>query len=127
MKTSAMNELILISISKTELDDLITESVRKCLFEYSSSTASFPNLKFQGNTLNEFMTIEDLSASINMPKPTIYALCSKGKIPHIKKAKRLLFSKTDIVLWLNEGKRKTQEQLQSESVDSLSVFKKCRK
>jgi excisionase family DNA binding protein len=122
-----MNELILISISKTELDDLITESVRKCLYEYSSSTVSFSNLKSQGNTLNEFMTIEELSASINMPKPTIYALCSKAKIPHIKKAKRLLFSKTDIVLWLNEGKRKTQEQLQAESLASLSVIKKCRK
>lgn len=47
--------------------------------------------------------------------PTIYSLCHERKIPHSKQGKDLYFSKTELLKWLRDGKRKTQSELALEA------------
>jgi len=44
---------------------------------------------------------------LDLAKPTIYALVSKGQIPHSKRGNRLYFNRTELLAWIAEGKRNT--------------------
>ena len=115
-----MNELLITSIKKEELSELIANSVRKVLNEtHSVNNPLISQYNSNGNNPNEYMNIEEIALFINLAKATIYSLCSNARIPHIKKGKRLYFVKEDIVTWLNEGKRKTLDQIQVEAVNYL--------
>ncbi len=50
-----------------------------------------------------------------LAKPTIYSLCSERKIPHSKQGKRLYFSRQDLLEWIKNGKRKTQNEIAVEA------------
>ncbi len=50
-----------------------------------------------------------------LAKPTIYSLCSERKIPHSKQGKRLYFSRQDLLEWIKNGKRKTQNEIAIEA------------
>lgn len=47
-------------------------------------------------------------------KPTLYRLCNTGQIPCYKKGKRLYFFEEELHQWLQEGKRKTIEEVKAE-------------
>lgn len=44
---------------------------------------------------------------LDLAKPTIYALVSKGQLPHSKRGNRLYFNRTELLAWISEGKRNT--------------------
>jgi excisionase family DNA binding protein len=88
-----------------ELDQLIQSSVRKALSEQSpksSITDDFP------------INIDEAAAFIKKPKSTVYQLTSARNIPFSKVGKTLLFFKKDLLIWIEEGKKKTQKQIESE-------------
>lgn len=43
--------------------------------------------------------------------PTLYAKTGKGEIPHFKKGRKLFFRKSELVEWIEGGRRKTQKDL----------------
>lgn len=47
-------------------------------------------------------------------KPTIYGLVCTRKIPFFKRGKRLIFSRKNIDQWINEGRRKTINEIRNE-------------
>lgn len=110
-----MNELILTSISKEELRIIFADSVRLVLNENRHLISELSKSAAPVNKTGEFLSIDEVATLINLAKATIYALCSSAKIPHIKKGKRLYFLRADIITWLNEGKRKTNDQIQAEA------------
>lgn len=52
-----------------------------------------------------------------LAKPTIYGLVSERKIPHSKRGKKLYFSRKELLIWLTNGKRKTQDEIAEEAVN----------
>lgn len=52
-----------------------------------------------------------------LAKPTIYGLVSERKIPHSKRGKKLYFSRKELLIWLTNGKRKTQDEIADEAVN----------
>lgn len=57
----------------------------------------------------------DLAMSLTgLAKPTIYSLCSRRRLPHSKRGKRLYFSRKDLTDWLKAGRRKTQNEIAAE-------------
>ena len=52
-----------------------------------------------------------------LAKPTIYSLVSTRKIPHSKRGKKLYFSRKELLSWLTNGKRKTQDEIAEEAVN----------
>ncbi|RED42599.1 AlpA family transcriptional regulator [Winogradskyella eximia] len=66
--------------------------------------------------------IDDATKVVNLTKPTIYGLVHKNKIPYRKKGKRLYFLKSELIAWINSGKRTSKTTL-NEKVDDF-LFKK---
>ena len=52
-----------------------------------------------------------------LAKPTIYGLVSERKIPHSKRGKKLYFSRKELLIWLTNGKRKTQDEIAIEAAN----------
>jgi excisionase family DNA binding protein len=88
-----------------ELENLIQNSVRKALGEQSLQSSSIDDKP---------LNIEEAAAFLKKPKSTIYQLTSTRKIPFSKMGKQLLFFKKDLLLWIEEGKKKTQKQIEAE-------------
>lgn len=103
-----MNELLLTAIKKEDLSSLIETSIRKVLAENQS-------LHSNKESPPRFLNIDEASKFINLAKATVYTLSSSGKIPVIKKSKRLYFKEDDLVQWLNKGRRKTNEEIKEDS------------
>ena len=59
-----------------------------------------------------------------LAKPTIYALVSQSKIPHMKQGKRLYFSRVELTGWIRAGKRKTILEKQNNVATLLLNSKK---
>lgn len=98
---------MLTSIKKEELSALIENSVRKVLSENPASTNE--------DNSSEFLTIDEASKFLNLAKATVYTLTSAGKIPVIKKGKRLYFTKQELMNWLKKGRKKTVEEIEEEA------------
>ena len=43
--------------------------------------------------------------------PTLYAKTAKGEIPHYKKGRKLFFKRSELIKWIEEGRRKTKKDL----------------
>lgn len=107
-----MNELMLTSIKKEELSELIEQSVRKVLLETPVNPSD--------ENESDFLTIEQAAIFVNLAKATIYALCSMGKIPVLKKGKRLYFVKTELTEWLRSGRKKTNDEIELEAINYVN-------
>ncbi len=90
----------------SRLEDILHE-LRDTLTH--SEDSSFDKEKIGGIELAMHLT--------GLAKSTIYNLVSEGKIPYMKRGKKIYFSYQELITWLKEGKKKTREELIAE-VDS---------
>jgi len=109
-----MENIVLISISKMELESLIENSVRKVLNELT-----IDNLK-EGDVI---LSVEEVAQLLRVSVPTIYHYTSGRLIPFFKKGKRLYFSKDAIKEWVKKGKVKTMDEIEIEANTYLSTGK----
>lgn len=77
---------------------------------------------FNNKNLAESQEINDEIGNIelaiqitSLAKPTIYGLVSERKIPHLKQGKFLYFSRKELIEWIKQGKRKTQNEIKLEA------------
>ncbi|MGZ0017669.1 helix-turn-helix domain-containing protein [Yeosuana sp. AK3] len=68
--------------------------------------------------------IKDVSNLIGKTVPTIYSYCQRNEIPYSKNGNRLIFWKSEIILWLKSGKVKTLQELEADADLYLSSKKK---
>jgi excisionase family DNA binding protein len=73
----------------------------------------------------EFISIQAVGKITGLARQTIYGRVSKGTIPYYKTedGKKLRFKKSEILEWMNSGKKKTEAQIQQE-VDAYDKNKK---
>ena len=69
---------------------------------------------------DEFLNIDELSEFVSLAKPTIYGHVHRNTIPFIKKGKMLRFSKNDILNWLQDGKSKSQTDIDNQVNEYLA-------
>ena len=86
--------------------------IENLLFQQSQSSKISEDRWFD---LEELMAYDPEKRS----KPTFYRYVQDQTIPFHKKGKKLTFLKSEIDLWLKEGRRKTIEEIETEAVDSL--------
>ncbi len=60
------------------------------------------------------LSINEASDFLDIPKNTLYSYTSARKIPHKKMGRKIIFFKSELRAWLEEGKKKTRTQLESE-------------
>ena len=103
-----MSGIILTTISKKEIKQLIEGAVQKAILE---------NKKLAGDQNSSFMDVNQASEFLGIAKATLYGKCCNLLIPHFKKGKKLYFEKAELLDWLKSGKRKTVNDI-NESVNT---------
>jgi len=63
----------------------------------------------------DIIDIDEATQLLGIAKPTVYDKTSKGEIPHMKRGKRLYFSKKELLEWLKSGRRKMRSDIEQEA------------
>ena len=97
-----MNEM---KITHNDLPEAISEVLKRISrIEEIIATPSAPE---QGD---ELLNAKQAAEFIQKALPTLYGLVSKRKIPHLKKGKHLMFYRSELMEYLNSGRRKTGQE-----------------
>lgn len=107
-----------ILTTKEELSNIIVTAVRSVLSDQESVAPT--ELKPE----NEIISIEEACDLLNLAKPTIYTRTSKGTIPHFKRGKKLYFRRSELLAWIDEGRRNTIDQEKAHTNNYLSKNRK---
>lgn len=75
----------------------------------------------------ELLTISEASELLMLSKSTLYQLNIRGKIPYFKKGKRVIYKRSELLDWLNQGKRMTKEDSLKKAEDDLADIYRKRK
>lgn len=71
------------------------------------------------NSLEDDLGDIELASKITgLAIPTIYSKVSRSEIPHMKRGKKLYFSRQELIHWIKGGKKKTLSDLKVD-VDTL--------
>jgi len=98
-----MSEIIITTITKTEIQQLVESAVQKALDQKSA------NIK---NDQDAFLGVDEAASFLGIAKATLYGKCSKLLVPHFKQGKKLYFQKSELTKYLQSGKRKTLQDIQ---------------
>jgi excisionase family DNA binding protein len=82
---------IITSLSKAELEQLIFESVQRVIDTKPVTPVQAPS---------DEMDLHEVIQLTGLRRPTIYKKVHEGKIPCYRRGKRLLFSRKEIMRWL---------------------------
>ncbi|GAA4295711.1 helix-turn-helix domain-containing protein [Nibribacter koreensis] len=93
-----MQEIRLIQLQTQELRMIVREELRRVLSETGL-------LKAIG-LHEELLTIEQAAQMLGLAKSTIYVLTSRQEIPCFKKSRRLYFRRSELLTWVEAGRRK---------------------
>ena len=92
-------ETVFLSLTKSDFQDLIAETVNSCLkHNQPTNTPQQPT--------DELLTVQDAAKFLSLSVVTIYGLIHKAEIPCMKRSKRVYFSKTDLIEYLKQGKKR---------------------
>ncbi len=111
-------EQIFISLSKSDFQDLVAETVNACLRR--NPQPAQPTETDRWFDLNELCIYHPDKPS----KPTVYGWVNDGTIPVHKGAKKLRFLKSEIDNWLKQGRKKTLAETASDADQYLTKRKK---
>ncbi len=63
----------------------------------------------------DLMSINEAVVLLELAKSTVYNLVSSGKLPVMKKSKRLYFSRKELLHWIETGRKKTMLEIEEEA------------
>ena len=63
----------------------------------------------------DLMSINEAVVLLELAKSTVYNLVSSGKLPVMKKSKRLYFSRKELLQWIETGRKKTLLEIEEEA------------
>ena len=64
---------------------------------------------------DQFLTIEQAAEFLNLAKPTVYSMVSRGELPYMKRSKRLYFSKDDLQDYIRNGRVRTNDEVRQQA------------
>jgi excisionase family DNA binding protein len=63
----------------------------------------------------QFLTIQEAAEFLSLTVPTMYSKVSKGELPVMKRSKRLYFSRTELLEYLKDGRKKSNAEIEAEA------------
>jgi excisionase family DNA binding protein len=87
---------------KNFIEQTVKETVEKVIQEFQLQTSE---------PQKEILNVSEAAEFLDLAKPTIYSLTSKGVIPHFKRGKKLYFKHSVLMDWIDKGKCKTKAEI----------------
>jgi excisionase family DNA binding protein len=72
----------------------------------------------------QLLTIQEAAEYLSLTVPTMYSKVSKGELPVMKRSKRLYFSRTELLEYLKDGRKKSNAEIEQEAKAYLLNNKK---
>ena len=72
----------------------------------------------------QLLTIQEAAEFLSLTVPTMYSKVSKREIPVMKRSKRLYFSRTELLDYLKDGRKKSNAEIEQEAEAYLLNNKK---
>ena len=110
--------MIILQLDSEQLSNLIQSSVRKVLKETPLQTVGHTDQPEQ------LLTIQEAAEFLSLTVPTMYSKVSKGELPVMKRSKRLYFSRTELLEYLKDGRKKSNAEVEQEAKAYLTDKKK---
>jgi len=110
--------MIIVQLDSEQLSKLIQSSIRTVLKETQTNTDE-PN-----DQQERLLTIQEAADFLSLTVPTMYSKVSKGELPVMKRSKRLYFSRTELLDYLKEGRKKSNAEIEQEAKAYLLNNKK---
>ncbi len=63
----------------------------------------------------EYLDIGQAAKFLRMSESSLYTHTSQRRVPFIKRGRRLHFKKSDLLVWLDEGRKKTCDEIAEEA------------
>ena len=106
-----MEPIFLTTLNKGEYVELLKETFREVLIEKIANNSP---------RLPEILNIKQVSEFLHLAVASIYEKTSQKQIPHFKKGNRLYFNRIEIEAWIQEGKVKTANEIESQAITYLA-------
>lgn len=71
----------------------------------------------------QLLTVPEAAQFLILKIPTIYSKVSKGELPVMKRGKRLYFSRTELMEYIKEGRKKSNAEIEAEANEYLTKRK----
>ncbi len=91
----------------SEFESLLEDTIRRVLESHVSSISS--------NGQDDLMTVPQAAVFLSLSIPTIYGLLHRKELPAMKRAKRVYFKRSELLQYLEQGKKKTLEEIEREA------------
>lgn len=72
----------------------------------------------------QLLTIQQAAEFLSLSVPTLYTKVSKSELPVMKRGKRLYFSRTELMDYIKDGRKKSNTEIEAEAEAYLSDKKK---
>jgi len=72
----------------------------------------------------QLLTIQEAAEFLNLSVATLYSKVSRNELPFMKRSKRLYFSRTELLEYLKDGRKKSNAEIEAEAEDYLSNSKR---
>jgi len=69
---------------------------------------------------DELLTIKQAAEFLSLSVATLYSKVSRNEIPYMKRSKRLYFSRTELLDYLRNGKRKSNAEIEAAAQNYLN-------
>ena len=113
-----MDKTVLISLPIEDLQTVIIDCVNSCLRNNKQES------KAPTNQTEQLLTIQEAAKFLSLTVPTMYSKVSKCELPVMKRSKRLYFSRTELLEYLKDGRKKSNAEIEAEAKAYLSNNKK---
>lgn len=105
--------MMIIQLTTEELQSIINKSVKQALKEHQETQVNTT----EKNEEKDLLNVKEAAELLDLTIPTIYSKVSRGQLPFKKNAKRLYFSRKELLESLNDKKKKAQthEELENQA------------
>ncbi len=101
--------MIIVQLDSEQLSNLIQSSVRKVLKE------TLPQTVGHTEQPEQLFNIHEAAEFLSLKVPTMYSKVSKGELPVMKRNNRLYFSRTELLEYLKQGRKKSNAEIEQEA------------
>jgi excisionase family DNA binding protein len=102
------NAILVQNLSPEQLTELMARVFKK----------GFEDLKKELNSQidqpKQLLNIQETAEFLNLTVPTIYSKVSKRELPVMKQGNRLYFSRTELFNYIEDGRKKSNAEIETE-------------